>query len=65
MVLAFGAQGHWFESCPDLIFLHLFIRFFITDFVRMTCKFKKFIYWLNLTLYHTILTIDDPEKEAF
>ena len=21
MVLAFGSQGHWFKSCPDLVFL--------------------------------------------
>ena len=21
MVMAFGARGHWFEPCPDLIFL--------------------------------------------
>ena len=35
MILAFGAQGHWFESCPDLIFvMHLFICFFVAGFVR-------------------------------
>ena len=37
MVLAFGARGHWFESCPDLIFLsRIVICFFFTDFVRKT-----------------------------
>ena len=35
MVLAFGARGHRFESCPNLIFLP-FISFFVTDFVRKT-----------------------------
>ena len=38
MVLAFGAQGHWFEFCQDLIFMpciYSFVSFFLTDFV---CK---------------------------
>ena len=37
MVLAFGARGHWFESRPDIPYfsaMHLFICFFVTDFVR-------------------------------
>ena len=37
MVLAFGARGHWFDSCPDLIFvpcIYLFVSLIPTLFVR-------------------------------
>ena len=49
MVLAFGARGHWFKSCLDLIFLpciNLFICFFVTDLVR------KMIFFLELTSHN-------------
>ena len=37
MVLAFGARGHWFKSCPELIFLpciYSFVSLLRTLFVR-------------------------------
>ena len=34
MVLAFGARGLTFKSCPYISAMHLFICFFVTDFVR-------------------------------
>ena len=37
IVLALGAQGHWFESCPYLIFLpciYSFVSLLLTLFVR-------------------------------
>ena len=37
MVLAFGARDHWFESCPNLIFLpciYSFLSLLRTLFVR-------------------------------
>ena len=39
IILAFGARGHWVESCLDLInisAMHLFMCFFITDSVYKT-----------------------------
>ena len=33
--IGFSTKRHWFKSCPNVIFLlHLFISFFVTDFVR-------------------------------
>ena len=43
MVLAFGAQGHWFKSCPDLIFLpciYSFVSVLQTSFVRFVKEVK-------------------------
>ena len=37
MVLVFGARGHWFKSCPDLIFLpciYSFVSLLRTLFIR-------------------------------
>ena len=39
MVLALGAQGHWFESYPDFIFLpciYTFVSLLWTLFVRLS-----------------------------
>ena len=39
MVLALGAQSHWFESCSDLIILPCicsFVSKIVTDFIRKT-----------------------------
>ena len=38
MILAFGAWGHWFESCPNLIFVSLLQ----TLFVRICFHLKGF-----------------------
>ena len=50
MLLAFGAQGHWFKSCPDLIFLPCifsFVYLLHTLFIRWrkeSSHFKLNIY---------------------
>ena len=43
MVLAVDARDHWFESCPDLIFLpwiYLFVSLLRTLFVRLNIHTK-------------------------
>ena len=42
MVLACGAQGHWLESCPDLIFLpciYSFVSLFARTFTYLCLDF--------------------------
>ena len=37
----FSSRHPWFKSRPALIFLHLFICFFVTDFVRKKISYAK------------------------
>ena len=67
MVLAFGARGHWFESCPDLIILpciYSFVSWLRTLFVRketvvmMTQHFWTCFEEKNLMVsYHKFMTL--------
>ena len=47
-------------SEPYISAMHLSISSFVTDFVR-----KMMLRATKLTLYHSILTFNDPEKEDF